>query len=177
MITAHITRVNACLALCAVSLACSGEPDTRSADTPTSRAAPVSAVSTTTEPSQRADDCPATGEWALCSVEKRLERSGFVATKLETESPSRAGFSVKPVAYRLGRGRLEVFIYDNAASMERDISRIDTLTVSPAGSTAEWPSTPTLIKNGNLAAVYMDQTARQAERLVMALTAGAPSGR
>ena len=177
MITAHIMRVNACLALCAVSLACSGGTDTRSADTPASRAAPVSAASTTTEPSQRADDCPATGEWALCSVEKRLERSGFVATKLETEAPSRAGFSVKPVAYRLGRGRLEVFIYDDAASMERDMSQMDTLTVSRPGVPIAWPSPPRLIRNENLAAVVMDPTGRQAERLVMAITAGPPSAR
>ena len=177
MITAHITRLNACLVLCALSLACSGETDTRSADTPASGATPVSAASSAPAATQRADDCPATGEWALCSVEKRLERSGFVATKLETEAPSRAGFSVKPVAYRLGRGRLEVFIYDDAASMERDISQMDTLTVSKAGVPTAWPSPPTLIRNENLAAVFMDQTGRQAERLVMAITAGPPSAR
>lgn len=121
-------------------------------------------------------DCPATGKWALCSLEKRLRRAGFVATKIDSESPSRPGFSVKPTVYKLGSGRLEVFLYDDAVAMEKDIAGIDTLTVSPPGNPPAWPSGAALVRNGNVAAVYMGQTSRQAERLVLAITAGAPSG-
>lgn len=123
------------------------------------------------------DECPATGQWALCSVEKRLKRSGFVAKKVEGESPERAGFAVKPAVYTLGSGRLEVFIYEDAATMEKDFAALDTITVAPPGTAPAWPSPAALIRSGNLAAVYMGQSARAAERLSLAITAGAPSGR
>ncbi len=122
-------------------------------------------------------DCPATGKWALCSLETRLRRSGFVATVIEGDTTARAGFSVKPVAYKLGRGRMEVFLYENAAALEKDVSGIDTVSVAPAGTSGAWPSPPAFVRSGNLAAVFMDQNARQAERLVLAITAGAPSAR
>jgi hypothetical protein len=60
--------------------------------------------------------------------------------------------------------------------MERDIAGIDTLTVSPPGTPPAWPSGAALVRNGNVAAVYMGQSAREAERLTLAITAGAPSG-
>ncbi len=165
-----------CLAVCVLILfgaSCrTASDDTVASDTPVT----VQAAPAATTAQVRKDDCPATGKWALCSVEKRLRRSGFVATRVESESPERAGFSVRPAVYTLGRGRIEVFIYDDAGAMEKDIAAIDTLTVSPPGTAPAWPSPPGLIRNGNLAAVYMEQSSRQAERLQMALTAGAPSG-
>lgn len=163
------------LAIALASSACnSGDNNSAAKDTSIATQSPPPAPSPIA--ATKADDCPATGKWALCSVEKRLKRSGFVATRLPSESPARPGFSVKPAVYTLGRGRLEVFIYDDAGSMEKDIASMDTLTVSPAGTAPVWPSPAGLIRNGNLAAVYMDQSSRQAERLLMALTAGAPSG-
>ncbi|HEX5577488.1 MAG TPA: hypothetical protein VFX40_03880 [Gemmatimonadaceae bacterium] len=161
------------LALCFLLLACGKKDETKSsADTITAAASPVAAPPRTAGP----DECPATGQWALCSVEKRLKRSGFVARKVEGESPDRAGFTVKPTVYTLGSGRLEVFLYENAAAMEKDIAALDTLTVSPPGTAPAWPSQAGLVRSGNLAAVYMGQSARQAERLTLAITAGAPSG-
>lgn len=123
-----------------------------------------------------ASDCPATGRWALCSFEKRLRRSGFVATKIDSAPPSRPGFSVQPAVYKLGGGRLEVFLYEDVAALEKDIAGIDTLTVTPPGTPSSWPSPAVLVRNGNVAAVYMGQNAREAERLTLAITAGAPSG-
>ena len=81
-----------------------------------------------------------------------------------------------PTVYTLGSGRLEVFLYEDAAAMEKDLAAMDTLTVAPPGAAPAWPSPPGLIRSGNLAAVYMGQSARQAERLTLAITAGAPSG-
>ena len=123
------------------------------------------------------EPCPATGKWAACTVEQRLRRSGFVASRMENESPVRAGFSIKPVVYKLGSGRLEVFIYDDESALRADMDKLDTLAVAPPGSGGQWGSPPGLIRTANLAAVFTDQTARQAERLILALTAGPPSGR
>jgi hypothetical protein len=105
-----------------------------------------------------------------------LKRSGFVARKVDGESPERAGFTVKPTVYTLGSGRLEVFLYEDAAAMEKDIAALDTLGVTPPGTASAWPSPPGLIRSANLAVVYMGQSARAAERLMLAITAGAPSG-
>ncbi len=167
------------LVIAGLLAACSsGETPAIDTATPVSRPSPPAAVASAPDSAagRTASDCPATGKWALCSFEKRLRRSGFVATKIDSASPNRAGFSVQPAVYKLGGGRLEVFLYEDAAAMERDIAGIDTLTVSPPGTPPAWPSGAALVRNGNVAAVYMGQSAREAERLTLAITAGAPSG-
>lgn len=121
-----------------------------------------------------ADPCPATGLWAICSVEKRLRQSGFVARKAESEPPKRPGFSVRPTVYAMGRGHLELFLYDDERALAQDMAAIDTVTVAPPGTPSPWESTPILIRSANLAAVFLTSNARQAERLTLALTAGAP---
>ncbi|HEY8165989.1 MAG TPA: hypothetical protein VIF83_10600 [Gemmatimonadaceae bacterium] len=92
------------------------------------------------------------------------------------ESPKRAGFAVKPLVYQLGSARLEVFLYSDADAAADALSKLDTVTVSPIGAPSQWEGevTPVLIRSGNLAAVFFSQSARQAERLTLALTAGAP---
>ena len=119
--------------------------------------------------------CTRTGKWALCSVEKRLGQSGFVVRRVSGEAPRRAGFSVLPAVYTLGRSRLEVFIYPTAAAVASDVVRIDTLTAAPRGAPNPWPFfSPTFVRSANLAAVFLTDNPTQAERLTLALTAGAP---
>ncbi len=119
--------------------------------------------------------CPATGRWAQCSVEKRLKSAGLVARKIDGEQAHRAGFSVAPAVYTIGRGsRLELFIYPDDAALARDISKIDTVAVAPRGTAGSWGSPPLLIRSGNLAAVLLSADEREVERLSLALTAGAP---
>jgi|SRR5687768_9920388 len=120
-------------------------------------------------------DCPHTGLWAICSVERRLRQSGFVAKRLDEETPKRAGFSVKPLAYSLGRSRVEIFLYETAADLANDMAALDTVLAVPRGSTTTpWESTPTLVRSGNLAAVLLASSPQQAERFMNAITAGAP---
>ena len=118
--------------------------------------------------------CPRTGLWALCSVEKRLRDAGFVVRRVTDEAPRRAGFSVTPAVYTLAGKRLEVFIYPNESALSADIKNIDTVSASPGGAPNPWPMPPTFLRSGNLAAVFLTDNATQAERLTLALTAGAP---
>lgn len=118
--------------------------------------------------------CPHDGKWALCSVERRLTQAGFVVKPVAGDAASRAGFSVTPVVYTLGRGRVELFIYADSLSLANDIARMDTVQVAPRGTPGAWESTPTLVRSGNLAAVLMTQNQRQMERFALAITAGAP---
>jgi hypothetical protein len=118
--------------------------------------------------------CPRTGMWALCSVEKRLEQSGFVVKRVAGEAPRRSGFSVAAAVYTLGRSRLEVFIYPSESALSADVAKIDTVSVTPRGVANSWETAPTFVRSGNLAAVFLTDNGTQAERLTLALTAGAP---
>ena len=119
--------------------------------------------------------CPRTGRWALCSVENRLVQSGFVVRRVNGEPPRRAGFSVTPTVYTLGRSRLEVFIYPSESALAADVAKLDTVSAAPRGAKNPWPFfSPTFVRSANLAAVFLTDNATQAERLMLALTAGAP---
>ncbi len=145
--------------LCTIVLACGGRSDTLARD---SVAAPI-AIAPLASASRDVSACPHTGRWAICNVEQRLRQAGFVVKRVSGESPKRAGFSVTPIVYTLGRdARLEVFIYDDSTVLAREIAAMDT--VGP----------PLVIRSGNLAAVYIGDNGQQAERLALAITAGAP---
>ena len=107
-------------------------------------------------------------------MERRLKQAGFVLKRLDEKPATRAGFSVEPVVYSLGSSRMEAFIYEDEKSLARDMALIDTITVAPPGTAPAWESTPMLIRSGNLAVVLLTQNPRQAERLMLAITAGAP---
>ena len=123
---------------------------------------------------QPASPCPRTGKWALCSVERRLTQSGFVVRPVSGDSPRRPGFSVAPAAYKLGESRLEVFIYPDETSLSSDLAKLDTVSVAPRGAASNWGRVPTFVRAGNLVAVFLTDNPTQAERLTLALTAGAP---
>ena len=144
-----------------------------SVSTPAPRASTPAAAKGRTSPAEPA--CPRTGQWALCSVERRLIQSGFVIRRVNGAAPRRAGFSVLPIAYTLGRSRLEVFIYPTESALAADVAKIDTATAAPRGAKNPWPFfSPTFVRSANLAAVFLTDNPTQAERLTLALTAGAP---
>ncbi|MEO8910918.1 MAG: hypothetical protein ABI408_11910 [Gemmatimonadaceae bacterium] len=134
----------------------------------------TSAPSSDTAPATKAPSCPRTGLWALCSVEKRLQQSGFVLRRATTPGANRSGFSLAPTIYMLGSNRLEVFVYPDEKSLARDWVALDTLQASPRGTSTAWESPPTLVRSANLAAVFLTDSPEKAERLTLALTAGAP---
>jgi hypothetical protein len=118
--------------------------------------------------------CPRTGRWAICSFEKRLEQAGFVARKAADQPPRRSGLSVPGQAYTLGRAYLEVFIYPDEVTLKRDLAGLDTTTVAPRDGKNDWGMPPRFIRSGNLIAVFLTSNEQQAERLALAVTAGAP---
>ena len=123
----------------------------------------------------RGPACPRTGMWALCSVETRLIQSGFVVRRAAANAPRRAGFSVAPAAYTLGRAsQLEVFIYPSEQALSADVARIDTVFAAPRGAKNPWKTVPTFARSANMAAVLVTDNPTQAERFTLALTAGAP---
>jgi hypothetical protein len=104
-------------------------------------------------------------------------QSGFVVRRVNGEPPRRrAGFSVMPTLYTLGSTRLEVFIYPSESAVSVDVAKIDTVFAAPRGTKSPWGMgvSPTFVRSGNLAAVFLTDNPTQAERLTLALTAGAP---
>jgi hypothetical protein len=94
---------------------------------------------------------------------------------LSGEAPRRAGFTVIPAVYMLGRSRLEVFVYPTESALAADVAKIDTVSAAPRGAPNPWPFfSPTFVRSANLAAVFLTDNATQAERLTNALAAGAP---
>lgn len=161
------------VALTLLAGACKKSDDT--AATASVQAAPPAVTSPRPTSQTSQNDCPHTGRWAICHVERRLRQSGFVAKRLDEETPKRPGFSVKPLAYSLGRSRVEIFLYETAADLANDMAALDTVLAVPRGSTATpWESPPTLVRSGNLAAVLLASSPQQAERFMNAITAGAP---
>ena len=124
----------------------------------------------------RSDPCPRTGLWAQCSVEKRLSQSGFVVRFLPDSAKRRSGFTVVPLAYLLGRSRLDVFIYPTADAAAHEAASLDTTIAGPRGVRNQWGMgvQPTFVRSANLLAVYLTDNPTQSERLSLALTAGAP---
>jgi hypothetical protein len=163
-----------CLAVLAGLIGCGG----RGSDThqPPAIGQTTAAISPTSSSSASATSgtCPRTGLWAICSVEKRLSQSGFVVNRGEREGPPRQGFRVRPALYTLGRSRLEVFLYPTEAAANADVANLDTLIAAPRGARNPWEMMPTFVRSVNLIAVYLTENPTQAERLTLALTAGAP---
>ena len=164
----------ALLAVAACACGGEGEPSADTSISQQNQAPPVETIVSDSATASNASPCRHTGLWAECTMERRLKQAGFVVKRLDEKPGKRAGFTVEPIVYSLGSSRLEAFIYDDEEALERDIAQIDTTTVAPKGVPSAWESTPVLIRSGNLAVVFLTQNQRQAERLMLAITAGAP---
>jgi hypothetical protein len=120
--------------------------------------------------------CPATGLWAECSVLERLERSGL-APQRRGEPATRPPLTAEGLAFGIGRGELEVYIYPDEDARLRDQAGLDTTMFVAAHQQVSLRNEPTLIASGNLIAVLRSASERQRERVSDALTAGAPQPR
>ena len=163
-----------CAGLAACGRGSSGSTDSSYSRNPSAPGGAASSAASSSSAKHTSSPCPGTGRWALCNLEKRLYQAGFVVRRVNGVSPRTAGFAVAPAVYTVGRARLEVFIYPDEAALAKDIAGIDTLTASPRGTPGSWEATPTLVQSGNLAAVFLTDSPIQAERLTLAITAGAP---
>lgn len=101
-------------------------------------------------------------------------QSGFVVHPVDSQAVRRPGFSVIPAIYYLGRARLEIFLYPSATAAANDAAGLDTTIAAPRGQRSPWPMPPTFVRSVNLIVVYLTDSPVQAERLTLALTAGAP---
>jgi hypothetical protein len=67
-----------------------------------------------------------------------------------------------------------VFLYPTSAAVAREVANLDTVKIAPVGGANNWEGMPTFVRSANLLAVFMTDNPQSAERVSLALTAGAP---
>ena len=117
--------------------------------------------------------CPATGQWAACSVFERLDRAGL-APRVDSAGATEPPLTPKGLLYKIGTSDLEVYLYDSQAAREREDAALDRAKYSeyPAPLTAKREAT--LIRSANLIAILHTLREQQRERVSDVLTAGPP---
>ena len=86
-------------------------------------------------------------------------------------------FKTPGVRYRIGKeARMVVYYFADSAAGAKAIDGLDPLRLTPRGdSIGAWPAPPReVIRSANLIAVLFEVNATQAERVRLAITAGAP---
>jgi hypothetical protein len=109
-------------------------------------------------------------------VRERLDQAGLVPQVDSAAPPAPVPFLRAPATrFRLGRGELRAFVYDDTAALARDLAALDTVRVAPRGGQYAWgDAPPTFIRSGNLVAVLLTANEHQIERVQLALEAGPP---
>lgn len=169
----------ALLATAALVAACKGgTPDNQVAGAETKPAvAPPTPGDTT---------CPLHGNWKPCSIDKRLERAGL-APHMESDTLRDPAFGVPGFRWTLDDATLDVFVYATPEARQRATSALDSAAIvrsrsrlappprPPAGTTIVGPRESHFVRASNIAAVLAHAKETQAERVLLAITAGQPA--
>jgi hypothetical protein len=119
--------------------------------------------------------CPATGQWAECSVLYRLDRSGLAPHIDSTGTASEKALTGRPLLIKFGTtSRLEIFLYSDSAARIADARKLDRTALVGATGPQTLRRERTLIENANLIGLLSSINDRLRERVSDALTAGAP---
>jgi hypothetical protein len=87
-----------------------------------------------------------------------------------TEPP----LSQRGALVRLGRAELELYVYADAPSRERDQAKLDRRKYLAADASIGMESQPTLVYSANLIAILHSRNDHQRERVSDAIAAGPP---
>jgi hypothetical protein len=155
-------------------LALSACGDSRNAATPAPP--PTSTTAAVPRPPSPSDSlCPRDGQWRACHLEDRINKAGMGITVVDSV---RVPFFDEPgVRYRIGRtARLVAFFLADSAAGVAGGRGLDPFRLTPRGdSLGAWPASPVeVVRSANLVAVLFEVSAAQAERVRLAITAGAP---
>lgn len=157
------------LAACAVATACGG-------DTPAPGATSASSAGPVLRPPTPSDSaCPRDGTWKACALEDRINKAGIGIRVLDTITVP--FFPGPGVRYKIGRtATMATFYFADSAAGAKATEGLDRLHLTPPGDTlGAWPAAPfEAIRSANLIAVLFGVNATQAERVRLAITAGAP---
>ncbi len=127
-------------------------------------------------PSPGDPNCPRTGTWQPCGLLDRVVKAGL-SIKATNDSARVAFLPVPGVRYRVAlTDTLLAFFFKDSSALAKAIAPLDSLRMAPrSDSLSPWPAPPSVIRSGNLLALYFADSDRQIERLRLAITAGAPA--
>ena len=158
------------LAIVIALAACSGE-----------KAPALDSVAVNAAPAARAaapgdSSCPRNGLWQPCGLVDRIVHAGLSFKPL-TDTLRVPFIDVPGVQYRVAAtDTMVAFFFPDSAALAKAIAPLDSIRIAPKTDTASpWQSAPTVIRSGNLLALYFAHSERQIERLRLAITAGAPA--
>jgi hypothetical protein len=118
--------------------------------------------------------CPRDGAWHPCSLERRLQMSGF-RTVREDSVVQIPGVSEDAALWMIGRQSLRVVFFASASAADQAMSALDSARAAPRGdTTVVWSDRPTLLRSANALAVLIGGSERTVERIANAITAGPP---
>lgn len=117
--------------------------------------------------------CPATGQWAECSVFERLDRAGL-APRRDSAGADEWPLKLKGSLLRVGNSELELYLYPDPAARERAEATIDRSKYLEYPAPVAMNPIPTLIRSANLIAVLNSRNEHLRERVNDAITAGPP---
>ena len=104
--------------------------------------------------------------WTSALVERRLREGGIAARPLPPTG-RHIFMSIPAKSYELpGGDELQIFVYPDSATRALDTSRLDTARVAPPNMMIKWRAQPTMIIDGNMAAIIItnDEARRQQVR-------------
>lgn len=161
-----LAGVLACLFAC-------GQADS---DASRARQTPSAAPAYVARPPTPSDSaCPRDGKWKDCALEDRINKSGMNIRIQDTVVVPY--FSQVGTRYRIGSSTTMVaFFFADSAVGAKATASLDRQRLTPPGdSIGVWPEVPVeVIRSANLIAVLFGASATQAERVRLAVTAGAP---
>lgn len=140
------------------------------------------AKSDSTQPAQRAavagsgdSKCPATGQWAECSVLYRLERAGLAPRVDSTATPAEKTLTGTALVIKIGlTATLEVHVYADSTARVADAKKLDRTQLIAPGAAQTMNRERLLIENANLIGLFTSLNEHQRERVADALLAGPP---
>lgn len=104
---------------------------------------------------------------------ERLERAGLVP-RVDSAAATEPPLTRPGTLVRVGASELEVYIYPDARSREREQARLDRAKYLDYASPVSMRPQPTLIVSANLIAILHSRNDHQRERVGDAISAGAP---
>ena len=108
--------------------------------------------------------------WNTREVVKRLTEAGLVVSEAGRKA-RRPFLGIEGDVVRVGSSELELYVYEDAASRERDAAGLNVESDSVPGAPASLVARPRLVVVNNLVAVHITGNERLAERVRNALTA------
>ncbi|MBX9928202.1 MAG: hypothetical protein K2X99_04740 [Gemmatimonadaceae bacterium] len=154
------------LCVCAVA-GCAGDPPP-----PPARSAAAVALDASDSIARAAAAVTRTGRWDAPQLIERLVRAGLAPIADSTAPPRAPWFKVAPAAYRVGHATLFVWIYADSSARKRALATVDTLTAAPTGTASPFGIARLFVQQNNMAAVLIDGSERQQERVRLAIEAG-----